>query len=346
MMDRSLTLPRPSGAYFVANAHSNGYYRVQYTPDELHTIANSINQLEVVERLNVLSDQWSLSRAGKVSITETLRLVEAYKRETDPNVLSELTGILEKLSDFVTPDNRKAYEKFVRDQLQFQKEELTWTAKPDDSDLRKLARSNVLDTLGSYGQDKDVIAKARSLFQQYRKDPKSVDRDLVSTITYIVAWNGSDKDYEQIVELWQKAKTPEVEKRNLLVLPHFANPALLDRTLNMSLTEKVRTQDAPWLMGSALSNAKTQDQAWQFVNKKWPQISRRFVEVMLPKMVASVGAFTTEKQEKEARDFTATHPLQTGKRRIQEALETLHGNVLFRQKSAAELNSWLASRGS
>ena len=344
MTDRTMGLPRPARV-FVGNAHSNGYYRVQYTSESLNSLAASIDQLTVTERLNLLTDQWALSRCGKAPIADTLHLCEAYKKETDPNVLGQLTSILETLSDYVDDSHRKAYEKFVRDELQGQKNELTWTAKADDSDLRKLARAHVLGTLGRYGQDQSVIEKARSLFSQYRKDPKSVDPDLVSTITGIVARNGGQTEYEQITSLWQQAKTPEVEKRNLSALADFRNKELVEKTLNLTLTQKVRTQDAPGLIGDLLSDKLTQDQAWDFTVKRWPEISHRFVEETLPKMMAATHHMSTQKQEAAVTAFTAAHPLKAGKRRIAETLEQIHANVLFRKKSAAELNSWLQNRG-
>jgi len=141
------------------------------------------------------------------------------------------------------------------------------------------------------------------------------------------------------------APTPEIEKRNLGALALFKQPELVDQTLAMTITDKVRTQDGPHLLMRLLGQVDTCAKAFAFIEKNWPVIVKRFPENNVPHIVASsAGSFTTPEQESKARVFVSNHPMPAGKRTIRKALEWIHGNVIFRRNAASQLNEILAKK--
>jgi hypothetical protein len=249
------------------------------------------------------------------------------------------------LYKFITPAERPAFASFVRGLLVRQKQEFGWQPHNGESDLTALSRINVLKTLGTIGQDQSVITKARQLFAQYVKSASALDPNIADAVTTIVAFNGNAADYKQISKLWQAAQTPEIEKRNLSCLALFKQPDLVDQTLAMSITDKVRTQDAPRLLGRLLGQVDTGARTFAFIEKNWTAINKRFPENSVPHIVSALsGSCTTAEQESKARVFISKHPIPAGKRTIRKTLEWIHGNVVFRRNAAAQLNDLLSKK--
>jgi puromycin-sensitive aminopeptidase len=343
--DQNATLTKPLALPFTANAHGDGYYRVKYTDEQLKQLSASIEKFDVQERLSLLTDQWALCYSNKDSLESFLNLTRSYADELDPTVISVLIEKVNGLWKFITPVERPAFATFVQTTLAHQKQELGWQPRSGESDLTALARVDVLKTLGTVGQDQAVISKARQLFSQYAKDQSSLDPNIAEAITTIVAYNGNVADYKQITKLWQSAQTPEVEKRNLVSLALFKQPDLVDQTLALSITDKVRTQDSPRLLARLLGQVDTSARAFSFIESHWKQITTRLPQNSVPHIVASfAGSFTTPEQESKARLFVSTHPMPAGKRAIRKSLEWIHGNVIFRRNTANQLNESLAKK--
>lgn len=343
--DQNANLTKPMEPPFTANAHGDGYFRVRYTDEQLRQLASNIKKFDVQERLGLLMDQWALCYNNKVSIDSFLNLTRNYSDEMDPTVISAIIEKVLGLYKFVAPAERPAFATFVRSTLAHQKQEFGWLPKSGESDLTALARVDVLKTLGTVGQDKEVIAKARQLFTQYLKNPSSLDPNIAAVVTTIIAYNGTPSDYNTIVKLWQTAQTPEVEKRNLIALALFKQPELVDRTLAMSVTDKVRTQDAPRLLSRLLAQVETSEKTWNFIEAHWTILNKRIPVHSVPQIVAaSAASFTTADQESKARIFVSKHPMPAGKRTIRKAIEWIHGNVVFRRNADTQLNESLTKK--
>ncbi|MBI2811452.1 MAG: ERAP1-like C-terminal domain-containing protein, partial [Candidatus Melainabacteria bacterium] len=302
-------------------------------------------KFDVQERRSLITDHWALCYNNKVSIESFLNLTRSYSEELDPTVIGAMVDKINGLYKFITPAERPAFANFVRGSLIRQKQEFGWQPHSGESDLTALARVNVLKTLGTIGQDQSVIAKARQLFAQYVKSTSALDPNIADAVTTIVAYNGTVADYKKISKLWQAAQTPEIEKRNLSCLALFKQPELVDQTLAMSITDKVRTQDAPRLLSRLLGQVDTSARAFAFIEKNWAAINKRFPQNSVPQIVSSLSSScTTAEQESKARVFISTHPMPAGKRTIRKALEWIHGNVIFRRNAATQLNEALAKK--
>ena len=66
----------------------------------------------------------------------------------------------------------------------------------------------------------------------------------------VVASAGDAADFDAFHERFAKAATPQEELRYLYALADFRQPELIDRLLAMSVTDEVRTQNAPYLLAA------------------------------------------------------------------------------------------------
>ncbi len=331
-----------AGQPFIANAGCRGYFRVRYEPPLLQSILPFIQtRLGPLERLELLSDQYALMRSGQCPVNDYLEVVTRYKEESDDAVWKSLLSEIDYLDYFVNDRARPAFERFICDQLLCVKNRLGWTASPGESQLSRLVRARVLLSLGTIGQDRQTISKARKLFSAYVCDQKAVDPDLVDTITTIVAFNGDSRDFATFKQLFKKARTPEAEMRNLAALANFRKKELLGKTLALCLSKEVRTQDAPHLLADVMSGRAGGQMAFSFMTANWPKILTTYSQQMVPHMVMSASAFSTESMEQSLKAFFARHTIVAGKSTVARTLETVSANVKFRQRSALSLNAWL-----
>jgi puromycin-sensitive aminopeptidase len=329
----------------IANAGGVGYYRARYD-DALYAriLEQPLGNFDPSERISLIDDTNALMTAGQIPVTRYLELVSHYKNETDDGVWYSMMGGIGFFDRFIDKASRPAYERFVRDQLSQVYARLGWTMKPTDSPQTRQLRGSVISTLGTIGQDQEVIAEARKRFAQYVKDKHSLDRDLIGAVTSVVAYNGDAADYAQFRQLSLKAATPEERVRNLFALSGFRSADLANQTLTYALSKQVRLQDVTGLISGVLGQPETQDQAWSFVTTNWSKIRGYLPEDMVPHLVASAGSFSYAKQLAEMKSFLAANPVPSGKITTARAIERSAINVRFREKSAAELNKWMQSK--
>jgi puromycin-sensitive aminopeptidase len=74
---------------------------------------------------------------------------------------------------------------------------------------------------------------------------------------------------------------PSEELRYLYALPDFRDPALIQRTVEKTLTGEIRSQNAPGVLARAVTNRDHGDRAWGFVKEHWAEIVSRLAPTTL-----------------------------------------------------------------
>jgi puromycin-sensitive aminopeptidase len=320
-------------APFLVNAKGEGYFRVLYSPDDLKAIMSHMSEMTVLERASVLSDQFYLALSGQIPVKQYLEFTAYYKDEEDPNVTSVICNQFSEMNLLVDDNARAPFSAFVRDRLAHAKKQFGWSAVEDQSDLVKRERAQVLLTLGTLGQDKEIIAQARKLANEYftHDDASAVESELFEPMLRIVAYNGNHEDFEKIEGLWQRSKTPERKNSALMALSMFQEPALIEKTLKMSLTSKVERQDAPLLVAAIMEESAGRGEAWEFVRKHIIRIAWRFPEHLMLNLVMAMNALDTQQQLDEVKDFFRKHPVPSQARGINKIIEAIEIRVEFRR---------------
>ena len=107
----------------------------------------------------------------------------------------------------------------------------------------------LFEALGVLGHDPDAHARARVLLDSGALSP---DPALVAASVNIVAAWGTEADFDDFLARMKAAPTPQEEQRYLGALADFPDPELMRRLLALSITDDVRTQNAPLLLRRAL----------------------------------------------------------------------------------------------
>jgi puromycin-sensitive aminopeptidase len=339
--ERTKQVALPEGTnWVVANEGGHGFYRVRYSSELLRKLTANVQQnLSATERFNLVSDTWASVVAGVSPISDFLDLARLFVDETDRNVWTALIGALSYLHRAVQPVQRPAVQAFARQQVRPAFERLGWEPAPGESDLVGQLRGSLVSALGTLGHDQEIQTRARELFQRYLDDRTAVDRNLVPAVVGIAAYTGDRSEYDLFLERYKRAPTPQEEQRFLFSLASFQHGDLVQRTAEMTLTDEVRTQNAPYLVASLMHNLVGGDLAWEFTKQHWDAMLARFPENSIVRMCEGVTALATPELEADVNRFFADHQVPAAGKTLDQHLERLHVNVVFKQRGAGALEA-------
>jgi puromycin-sensitive aminopeptidase len=317
----------------VVNAGGHGFYRVRYSPDLADALKESLrDKLSAVERFGLLNDSWATTLASLTRLPDYLNLLDLLRDETDLNVWTTLIISGHQLHRIVDETQDRGLQERMREILAPAVARIGWSPKESEADLDRQLRGDLIGALGTIANDKECQDRARSLYADYEKNPDSVERNLIPALVSIVAYTGSGNDYERFYTKFKQAQTPQEETRYLFALAAFRHRDLIDRTLEMTISGEVRTQNAPYLMRSLLLNKDGRETAWSFMKEHWDEMLRLYPDNSIPRMCEGIIGLVTLELERDVRDFFARHPVKQGAKQMEQHLERLQVAVLCKQR--------------
>jgi len=325
---------------FIVNSGRYGFYRVQYD-------ANSLAQLELLIDEKILNhvDRWSLQNdlfsqcvSGTKQIQEYLDFTTSYHDEDNYITLQNLAQNLyhlykltrkEKFSDEI----RTYTAQFLGTIF----DRLGWDSQKNEKHTDALLRSFVITALGKLG-DKEILNEAKKRFNKFLKNKNSLAADLQEPVFVLVAWQGNQKTYNKLLSLYKKSTLQEEKIRFLMAMCNFKQKNLLLKTLALSLTPEVRSQNIRVPIMGVSANIYGSDILWPWLKNNWKKLVGRFGvgNPLANRIVASIGSVIDDKQEKDVRKFFKRMPLPGTERVIEQTLERVRIRSKFLRSIRAE----------
>jgi puromycin-sensitive aminopeptidase len=330
------------GDVVVVNAGGAGFYRVAYGDREVAALAARLDELEPLERFNLLGDTWAAVVAGRSPLDAYLSLAEALD-DDDPDVWAQVTGPIALLDRVVDDESRRALAAYARAVLGPVLARLGWEPVSGESERTPTLRSQLIAALGTVGEDDTVLARARSLFAASLRTGPELPPDLAGAILAVVAAAGGAEEHGQFVDRYRRATTPQEELRFLMALAGFRDLQLARATFDMARTE-VRTQNAPMLVHGLLANRDCGPAMWAALLDHWDEVIGRIPLNTAPRLLEGVRFLCRDGSlAREVAAFVAAHPLAVGARTVTQAVERMFVNVAFADRMRREADSALAA---
>ncbi len=319
--------------WVLVNAGGHGYYRVRYGDEFLAALKRGLwNHPTPVERFSLVSDAWATTLAGLTSLTDYLSLIELLADETDVNVWTSVLISCHQLNRLLDEQQSGILQELVRGIVRPAVERLGWSPREGESELERQLRGDLIGALGVLGEDKACQERAWALYQRYEKDSDSVERNLVPSLVSILAHTGATGEYEKFYAKFKSAQTPQEETRYLFALAGFRKRELINRTLGLTVSGEVRTQNAPYLMRGILLNKDARGPAWSFMKTHWDEMLKQYPDNSIPRMCEGIVGLATPQLEAEVKDFFAHHPVKQGAKQMDQHLERLRIAVVCRER--------------
>ncbi|MCH7707040.1 MAG: ERAP1-like C-terminal domain-containing protein [Myxococcales bacterium] len=131
---------------------------------------------------------------------------------------------------------------------------------------------------------------------------------------------------------------------DLSELNELMNPKLIERSLELSLTGAVATQDVIFLLTRMLANPAAREPTWRFVQRRWSRLYKRMPSLLASRLVESTSNLLTPAHRREVATFFARHPVPSGSRALRQSLERFDWYRGFRGRAARDLRDWIDAR--
>jgi puromycin-sensitive aminopeptidase len=334
--------------FVYGNADEGGFFRVLHDTATIAALAANLPLLGAVERMGLLDNQWALVRAGRAPIESFLELADAFGDEPEPDVLLALRAPLGFVEDRLAPAAGDAVPERVRDWIASRFGpaflELGWDAAPDESDETRLRRAALIGLLGEVAEWPPVLAAAAERFETYLDAREAIEANLADPVVLLAARTGDAARFAAMQGALERSATPQERRRFLFALAEFRARREIEQTLGLCLTDRVPTQDVAFVLMRLIGNRAARERAWSFVQKRWARLVRRVPPMLASRLVEATPALGPKHRRGVAAFFRA-HPLPTGSRAVEQALERFDLDAAFCKSAAKGLVQWLDRKG-
>ena len=334
--------PAPDDAAVVVNAGASSFVRVRYEEGLLERLTDRLVELTPLERYGLVDDHWAAVTSGAAPASEFVAAASRYSDDDDLAVWQSLMQGLGWCDRFLEGEHRERLRSYVRRLVTPAMDRLGWEAGADEPDRTSALRGALLQGLGVLGADPNAEAAARE-FEAEARAGKPVDASLAAASVNVVAFNGDATDYEHFWTAYHDSPTPQEQYRYLFALPLFRDPALLDRTLEATFGDDIRSQDAPFVFAYAVTNRDLGDRAWATLRERWADTQERFPSQLTIRLADGARYLTRPEQVTEAQEFFAEHPIPQSAKMLEQMLERQRVAAALRQRATPDLEAYFSS---
>lgn len=322
------------------NAGHTGYFRTLYPAPLFAALKDGFADLKEGDQLGLLHDSWALGAAGAQPVTDYLALTAAVKPEADPLVWLQLATTFGKIGDLYRgQEGEDQFAAYVRGRLKPQLQRIGWEATPTESPNVSILRDSLIETLARFG-DEEVLAEAKARFDAFVAGGTALSGGIRRAVTRAVAMQADDAAWAQLADLAAKAPTPLEQRFYLDALTFVKNPALAEKTLELSVGDAVPKQFGPRMMQETAK--RHPDLAWEFVTTHQDQVNARIDEMSRFRFVPSIArASNNPDRAKELEQFFREKMPDAPTTDMQRAMGRIVTDGGVRENRLPEINDWL-----
>jgi aminopeptidase N len=327
----------------VLNAGQTGYFRSLYSPSSMAALTARFGALAPDDQLGLMNDTLALASVGDEPMADFLNLTPRLDAATDPIVWDHLAASLSRLDRLYDGlPGRARFRAYVRGLLAPALARIGWDKQAGESDNIALMRAEVLATLGQVG-DPAVVAEARRRFAAFRADPSSLPAATRRTVLAIVAENAGPADWDQLHALAKGART-ELERGEFYGLLGLAeDPALAQRTLDLSLSGEPLATTGPEMI-SAVARLHPA-LALTFASAHWTQIAALLEPDSRPAFAPRLASAGHDKAlVPQLNAFADQHIPANARQDLQKAVARILYLASIRDERLPQVDRWLDQR--
>ncbi|KAI9142065.1 peptidase family M1-domain-containing protein [Paraphysoderma sedebokerense] len=287
----NISLPDvPSNAVVVIkpNIKQKGFFRSQLPSDMLKTYGQWLEKhngfLEPVDRAGLLEDTFALMMSGRLEDpVVALDMLKFLRYERDFVVWGTAFNRLSALDHLLNLQPGYGYFKnYVGGLVTRIIDSIGWketNRDPETWHLRALLRADVLGWGVRVGH-KRTVKEALHYFKDIKAGKKvSLPADVLGVIYDAAVKYGSDAEYDYILDQFLNSKFATDALRFLHALAMSPQPHLIRRSLDLALSDKVRSQDTVRFLNQIAGGSESGVlMTWTYLLDNWAKIMDDFGE--------------------------------------------------------------------
>jgi puromycin-sensitive aminopeptidase len=333
-----VSLPSPE-AVVVVNAGGHGFVRVTYDETlRARLVGDAVTKLTIIDRYNLVDDAWNAVLAGRLGAIEFVDFVEGFAPERDLAVWQVMAIGLRGVGRLIEGSAYDSFRHRVRLLAGPVLNDLGWEPTKDEDDLTGKLRGLLVSLVGALGNDTQVQQRCAEI----EASPDGVPPELVAAATGVVASVGGVHEYEQFLEHFRSATTPQQQLRYLYALAEFPTADLIQRTCELAMTGEVKTQNAPFLLARCIAHRDHGQLAWDFVRRHWAEANDKFPTNTIVRMIDPVKMLNLGTAVADVQSFFSEHPIPHAAKTLDQVLERQRVNAAVREREEQRLDDAFA----
>jgi aminopeptidase N len=292
-------------AWIDANAGATGYYRVRYQGDAAKKIMAAAKQLDVRERMALVSDEMALIEAGDAPLADGLAMIPALAADPERHIFRSALDVTRLVrSDLLDDAAHAKWEKFIAKTYGARAKQLGWKSKAGESDDTRQVRPTVMALVAIGAEDKALQAEAVKLARAWLADHKAVDADMVGVVLGAAAHHGDRKLYDEVLDAAKKAPDREERARLVGTLGAFDDPAIAKDALDLVLSGTFDLRESGSIVFGLFGGRHTREIAYAWLKDHFDGFAKLMRDDELMWTIAGIaGSFCDQAHRDDAAAF-------------------------------------------
>jgi alanyl aminopeptidase len=332
-------------SFFYANADEAGYYRVR--PGRDQATGRALAKLSESERFGLLSNTWAAVWSGDVPAFSYLELLPSLQRETSRLVWDHVTDALFDLNGALISDAAQAsLAKWVREVMGPVARRFGWKGKPGEADDQKFVRQDVIALLGRLGSDEPTIAEAKRIAERWLANPAEVDADVSRVALALTAKDGDRGFFDRVLDVFKKAKSPEIRQLALRTLGSFDRRELAEGALDLMTDGTLKGQDVIGIIVPLSRRKETAAVTFQWIERHFDDVRKVAPPFVVQEIVPVVARTLCDEPRVRAVDAFLRPQFEKagmGVKALDEAVEAGLRCALLAARQSGATQAWLAA---
>lgn len=337
-----------NGTPFRLNVGNNSDFIVKYDQTLLDDILSHVDELDAVDKLQLLQDFRLLAEGGQMSYADIVPLLPKFADSTSPIVNNALYRIMATLRNFVTPgsDEEKQLKKLYDLLSKKQVKRLGLLPKVGESNDDNLTRPYVVsDSL--YADNDDTINGLHAIYSENSDNLEGISADIRSAVLVNEVKNfGNMTLFDKLLKKYQETSDASLKQDLCAGITSTKMPEIIDAIVDdFENAQVVKPQDLRAWYRNVLANPFGQEQAWNWIRLEWPWLEATVGGDMEFATFITVTAniFHTEERLKQFKDFFEPKINTPGlTREIKMDTKVIETKVNLVKKEQAAVNAAIA----
>ena len=332
----------PPGRALKLNINGAGNYRVEYDQPSWKLLLGSLKNLNVEDRVNLLSDTWALVQANRAPISLFFELVEKLPASTELAEREQIIHVLDFINRLLSGSSeQEKFQRYARSLLRPTFDAVGWETKPEQAAAAPNLRASLITALGKL-DDPKVVANCCERFKAFFANPQSLAPDLRPAVFRVVGRYADEATWNELHQLGLKTMSIEEKQNYYDALAGAMDPKLVKKTLLIALTDELSTSRAVYHVSRVARESGHPDIAWDF--------ARANMKALLAKIDA-LGAnmyppslftfFSDDSRAEELRSYAKNSLPAASAPGVAKAVDEIHFQSEFKKRLARQLIAWI-----
>ncbi|TRX97828.1 hypothetical protein FHL15_001038 [Xylaria flabelliformis] len=359
-VDESLTLSEREGVYklpdldfFKLNANHTSIYRTSYSQERLTKLGEAAKEgkLTVEDRAGMIADAGALAVSGYQKTSGVLNLLKGFDTEESFVVWSEIIARVATVqAAWIFEDQaiKDGLEAFVKDLVSERAHKLGWQFSDNDGHVEQQFKAMLFGAAGMAG-DGEIIAAAKAMFAKYKAgDKSSIHPNIRGSVFGMALKHGGKEEYDAILDIFRGSNNTDERNTALRCIGRAKDPELIRRTLELTLSNEVKSQDIYLPTSGLRSHAEGTEALFSWLTEKWPEIYKRLSgnPPILGSMVTiCTSSFAKPEQLERVERFFQDIDTKSFDQPLAQSKDAIRSKISWLQRDRDDVATWVKENG-